>query len=492
MRRLLLILLLALSLTGCGDAPQNAIRMGLASAPANLDPRYATDASSTRINRLIYRRLVEFDEASRAVPSLATWEQLSPTHYRFTLGQEGREFHHGKRLTTADVQATYAQVLDPANASPHRASLSLIKAIEVLDEERIDFLLERPDPLFPAYMIIGILPADLLAADHPFHNQPVGSGPFRFLEWPEEGKLAIERIADGQRFEFLRVQDATVRVLKLLRGEIDMLQNDLTPELLGYLKEQTGISIEQKSGSNFSYLGFNLQDRDTGKLLVRRAIAHAIDREAIIRYALKGAAEPAQALFPPSHWAGGDGLKPYPHDPAKARELLAAAGYDEDHPLELVYKTSSDPLRVRLATIIQSQLSDAGIQVDLRSYDWATVYGDIKAGRFQMYSLAWVGLKTPDAFRYIFHSKSVPPAGANRGRYASQKVDALIEQAESEADLDRQMALYQRLQMLLLEELPYVPLWYENQIFVSRDDIQGYRLVSDGRYDGLQYVMRRQ
>jgi peptide/nickel transport system substrate-binding protein len=490
LRYLLFILLIPLSLTGCGEAPKDAIRMGLASAPANLDPRYATDASSTRINRLIYRRLVEFDEASRAIPSLASWEQLSPTHYRFTLRQEGRDFHHGKRLTAKDVQATYAQVLDPANASPHRASLSLIKTIEVLDEERIDFLLERPDPLFPAYLIIGILPADLLAADHPFHNQPMGSGSFRFMEWPEEGRLAIERIGDSQRFEFLRVQDATVRVLKLLRGEIDMLQNDLAPELLGYLEEQSGISIEQGNGSNFSYLGFNLQDRDTGNVLVRQAIAHAIDRESIIRYALKGAAVPAQALFPPGHWAGADGLEPYVHDPAKARELLASAGYDGVRPLELVYKTSSDPLRVRLATIIQSQLADAGIRVDLRSYDWATVYGDIKAGRFQMYSLAWVGLKTPDAFRYIFHSKSVPPDGANRGRYASRRVDALIEQAESEADLNRQAEQYKRLQAVLLEELPYVPLWYENQIFVSRDSIEGYRLASDGRYDGLLHVTR--
>jgi peptide/nickel transport system substrate-binding protein len=178
------------------------------------------------------------------------------------------------------------------------------------------------------------------------------------------------------------------------------------------------------------------------------------------------------------------------HDPVKARALLKQAGYDEAHPLELVYKTSSDPLRVRLATIIQSQLAEVGIRVDLRSYDWATVYGDIKAGRFQMYSLAWVGIHTPDIFRYVFHSTSLPPSGANRGRFASPEVDALIEQAEAVADPEQQAEAYRRLQALLLEQLPYVPLWYENQVFVCRDEIQGYRLASDGRYDGLLQVSR--
>jgi peptide/nickel transport system substrate-binding protein len=491
LRRLILFLLTALLLAGCGRPADDAIRMGLASAPANLDPRFATDASSTRINRLLYRRLVDFDEADRPVPSLAEWQRLSPTQYRFTLEKEGREFHYGGRLTAADVKATYEFILEPANASPHRTSLALIERVEALDDERIDFHLARPDPLFPAYLAIGILPAELMAEGHPFHNRPVGSGPFRFLEWPEEGRLAIERIGDGQRFEFLRVQDATVRVLKLLRGEIDMLQNDLPPELLGYLAQQAGVRIEQGAGSNFSYLGFNLQDGATGNLLVRRAVAHAINREAIIQYAMKGAARTAEALLPPSHWAGGRGLPPYAHDPARARALLRQAGYDEQNPLRLVYKTSSDPLRVRLATIIQSQLAEVGIEVDLRSYDWATVYGDIKAGRFQMYSLAWVGIHTPDIFRYVFHSGSVPPDGANRGRFAHPQVDALIEQAENVADPEQQAERYRQLQELLLEQLPYVPLWYENQLFVSRKAIQGYRLARDGKYDGLIQVQRK-
>ncbi|MFC1603144.1 ABC transporter substrate-binding protein [Pseudomonadota bacterium] len=486
-----IVIVCVLLLMACGQPSGDAIRMGIANAPVNLDPRFATDATSSRINRLLYERLVDFDDASRPIPALAQGQQLSPIHYRFILKEEGRAFHNDGRLTAKDVKATYDFILDQDNASPHRATLAMIDRVEIQGDDQIDFFLTRADSLFPAYLAIGILPADLMSKNHPFQNQPVGSGSFQFIDWPEEGRLILKRRRDGQRLEFLKVSEGTVRILKLLRGEIDMIQNDLSPELLAYLKQKQGVHIEQVAGSNFSYLGFNLQDAETGQLKVRQAIAHAIDRDAIIHYVMQGAASQAQAMFPSSHWAGAKNLPPYNRDLKKAKALLQEAGYDEQHPLQLVYKTSSDPFRVRLATVIQSQLAEAGVEVDLRSYDWATVYGDIKAGRFQMYSLAWVGVKTPDIFRYVFHSDAVPPNGANRGRFKHAQVDRLIEQAEREVDEARQADLYRQLQALLLQELPYVPLWYENQIFVSRSDIQGYHLASDGNYDGLKHVERR-
>ena len=103
--------------------------------------------------------------------------------------------------------------------------------------------------------------------------------------------------------------------------------------------------------------------------------------------------------------------------------LIKQAGYSNLYPIKLVYKTSNDPFRLRLATIIQNQLNSVGIEVEIRSYDWGTFYGDIKAGRFQMYSLSSVGLKIPDIFHYIFHSEAIPPNGANRGRFVDSDVE---------------------------------------------------------------------
>ncbi len=488
-RSILILICLALVLNACGsNEADGVIRMGLTTAPSNLDPRFATDAVSARINRLIYRRLVEFDGASMPVPSIASWRQITPTHYRFTLLDQGRAYHHARRLVASDVKATFDSILDPATGSPHRSTIEVIQRITTEGEDQIDFYLQRPDSLFPGYLSIGVLPAELIEQGHPFSTKPVGSGPFRFDSWPQQGVLRLSRIKDQRLFEFLPVADPSVRILKLLRGEIDMLQNDLPPELLAYLEGKSGVSIQQREGNNFSYLGFNLQDRFTGQHNIRLAIAHAIDREAIIKHFLKDGAMPAQALLPPHHWAGAQGLEPYPYDQQRARDLLQQAGFSEQSPLRLVYKTSTDPFRVRLATLIQSQLSQVGIELEVNSHDWGTFYSDVKSGRFQLYSLAWVGIKTPDIFRYVFHSDSIPPNGANRGRYSSKLVDSIIDQAENSAEFEVKAEHYQRLQQQLLAELPYIPLWYEDHVYISRDYITGYSLAADGNYDGLAQV----
>ncbi len=496
----LILILLVFSLVACAPVSDDALRIGLASAPVTLDPRFATDATSSRINRLLYARLVEFNEKQLPVPGLAKWQLISPLHYRFFLNKEklseglnknNRTFHDGSHLTAKDVQATYNSILDPKTASPHRATLSMIDVIDVVDENTIDFHLSRPDLLFPAYLVIGILPEKYINNNHSFSRQPLGSGPFKFSSWPEDGKLFLRRLKDNQAVSFVRVKEDTVRVLKLIRGEIDMVQNDLSPELVSHLGKQKNISVTHARGSNFTYLGFNLDDSVVGLQKVRQAIAMAIDREAIIKYVMAGAARPASALLLPGHWAGNADLKKITYNPDRARVLLAEAGFTESNPLRLTYKTSTNAFRVRLATVLQSQLKAVGIEVDLRSYDWGTFYGDIKAGNFQMFSLSWVGIKTPDIFRYVFHSEAVPPNGANRGRFNDKVSDQLIETAGAARTLEKQAISYRKLQKRLLEKLPYVPLWYENHVFAARKGIIGYRLGLDGNYDGLVDVTKR-
>jgi peptide/nickel transport system substrate-binding protein len=481
---------LLLCSSACTEVDNSAIRFALSAAPVTLDPRYATDAMSQRINQLIYKQLIDFDDQYHVIPALAHWEKLDPQHYRFYLGQEGRTFHSGDHLTANDVKATFDYILDNKNASPHRKTLSIIAKMEVLDKDTIDFYLKNPDPLFPGRLRTGILSEKLIAADHPFNQQPVGSGPLKFIDWPIEGDLKLQRLADQQTIQFITVKDATVRILKLLNGEVDLLQGELPQELVRWLSNKQEVSIKKARGDIFTYIGFNLQDKDTSQLEIRRAIAHALDREAIIQHVLDSSARIAGALLIPEHWAGHPELNGYEYDPVQSRQILKQLGYDQTNSLKLTYKTSNNPLRVRLATIIQFQLKQVGIDIDLNSYDWGTFYGDIKAGRFQMYSLSWVGLKMPDIFRNVFHSESVPPAGANRGRFYDVNVDALINQAANLEDLKEQAKMYVQLQELLHEQLPYIPLWYEDNILVQRKDIEGYTLAADGNYDGLITVRR--
>lgn len=475
-------------LTACAKPADDIIRFGLSRLPVTLDPRFSTDAASSRVNRLLYQRLVDFDASAKPVAALAQWTLISPTIYRFKLMAEGRVFSNGQRLTTVDVKATYEYILEKDNASPHRMSLMNVKSINIINEDILDFVLIKPDVLFAGRLLIGILPASLIAESHAFNRNPVGSGDFDIVSWQGDSQLLIQRRVDNQQFEFVAVQDPTVRVLKLLRGEIQMLQNDLPPEMIRYLEQDDRVIVSKRAGSNFAYLGFNLEDEIAGNLLIRTAIAHALDRQAIITHVLGNAARPANALLPPKHWAGNNALIAYDYNPEKSRSLIKQAGYGQNKPLQITYKTSSDPFRLRLATIIQQQLGAVGIDVDLRSYDWGTFYGDIKAGHFQMYSLMWVGIKLPDIFRYVFHSSAIPPNGANRGRYVDAKVDRMIEAAEERATIADQAQDYYQLQKYLLQQLPYVPLWYEDHVFAARTTISGFELSADGNYDGLKNV----
>lgn len=483
-------LLLIAVLAGCAaETPREDLRFGLAAMPVTLDPRLATDAASARIIRLLYQRLVEFDEHAMPVPGIARWETPTPTQYRFTLQSPRPRFSDGTPLTAADVVATYASVLDEHTGSAHRISLENVATVRALGEDVVEFSLHRPDPLFPGRLAIGILPRALLQAGHPFNRRPVGSGPFEIVSWPADGELRLRRRADGVALAFILVPDPTVRVLKVLRGEIDMIQNDLPPELVSWLRGREEVRVSAGAGTSFAYLGFNLRDPLTSRPELRRAVAHAIDRPALVRYVLGDTARLAGGILPPEHWAGlgDDGIA---YDPEEARRLLAPLREGAEG-LRIVYKTSTDPVRVRLATAIQRQLAEVGIDVDLRSYDWGTFYGDIKAGNFQMYSLSWVGVKLPEIFRYAFHSSALPPQGANRGFFVDAVADGLIERAESAAAPSQQIEPLHALQRRLLAELPYVPLWYEDHVFVAREDIHGYRIAPDGNYDSLAQVERR-
>lgn len=474
-----------LGLFGCRSTPPDVITFAIPTAPRMLDPRLASDAASERVNALLYASLVTLDAQGRPQPGIAKWQQIDPQHYRVTLAPDRRPFADGTLPTADDVAATYRSVLSPSLGSPHAGALRHIEQMQVGDASTVDFVLSRADPQFPSRLTIGIVPERLIVGDSPV-PKPIGSGTFALLQHGDDGSVLLERRRDGQRVRLLPTADPTMRVLKLLHGEAQLLQNDLPAELYGYLTDTDDVIVEQAAGITFAYVGFNLEDVALRRTEVRRAIAHAIDREAIIRYLFDGRARAAESVLRPDHWAGAPALAAYPHDPARARALLAAAGYSPERPLRLHYKTSTDPFRLRIAHVFQQQLAAVGIDLTIDSHDWGTFFGDIKAGRFQLYSLAWVGVNTPDILRYAFHSDSLPPNGANRGRYRSAVVDRLIEQAERRAPNDA-APLYREIQQQIHSDLVYVPLWYEANVSASHG-LTGYAPTFDGSYLALNRV----
>ncbi len=492
--------------TGCfssqPDRPPGYLVIGIESSPTQLDPRYATDANSTRVAALVFDPLTRTDENARVEPDLAErWEKVDDRTYLFHL-RKGVRFQNGKPLTAEDVKFTYQFILDPNNQSPRRSELSFLEKVDAVGPYSVRFRLSSP---YAAFLVsaasLGIVPAGSPPLKSRRGAALPGTGPFSIEEFLPGEKLALRANPSYWRgapavpgLVMKIIPDAIVRALEFKKGTIDLLQNDIEPDMLPWLKRNTDASIISRQGTTFQYLGMNLNDPVLKHNEVRQAIAYAIDRESIIRHLLKGLAVPATGLRSPLHWAYESSVRQWPYNPEEAKRLLDQAGFpdpDGDGPLprfKLSYKTTTLDLRRRIAEAIKEQLARVGIELEVRSYEWGTFYGDIQKGDFQLYSLAWVGVTDPDIYFNLFHSSSFPPNGNNRGHYRNPEVDRLLEEGRKSASLEERKRIYARVQQILALELPYVPLWWTKNVVVMNPAIRGFVPYPDGDLISLRNV----
>ncbi|HTP41369.1 MAG TPA: ABC transporter substrate-binding protein [Nitrospiria bacterium] len=497
--------LAALVVTACSSTPPpNTLVVAIESSPITLDPRFATDAYSERITQLLFNSLVRVDAAFQVVPELAlSWTQPAPQTYRFVL-RRGVKFHDGAELTANDVRYTFASILDPATASPFRSVYGMIDRITVTGPYEIEFHLSAPHAPFLVNLVRGIVPARLASRRDEFARHPVGSGPFRLVRWAPDDRVVLVAFKDyfdgAPSLDGVIVKiipDETIRLLELQKGTIDLVQNAITPEVLPLLNASGRFRVVVSPGTTYTYLGFNLRDPVLSDVRVRRAIALAIDRPAIIRTLLGGLAEPATGLLPPALWAYETEVTRYDFDPVRARRLLDDAGVvDPDGPgpqprLRLTFDTSQNDQARRIAEVIQQQLAQIGIDLTIRSHEWGAFYADIKAGRFQLYTLSWVGIVDPDLYFEVFHSSSLPPAGSNRDGYANPAVDRLLERGRRSADTAERRAVYREVQRIVADDLPYVSLWYPTNVVVLSKRVEGFVPSPSGDWTSLARVTLR-
>jgi peptide/nickel transport system substrate-binding protein len=222
---------------------------------------------------------------------------------------------------------------------------------------------------------------------------------------------------------------------------------------------------------------------------VRQAIAYALDRKPMMEYLWRGEAQPARSVLPPQSWAYNGDVPPYDHDAEKAEKLLDAAGYPRVNGLRfhITMKTSTDENTRLMVAVMQQQLRNVGIALDIRSFEFGTFFADVAHGAFQLYGLRWIGgNEDPDIFEYAFHSSKFPPHGANRGHYANPRVDVLIDQARAQLDLKVRKQLYAEVQRVLADELPYIDLWYLDNVLVHNRRVRNLKLNPAGNYDFLR------
>jgi peptide/nickel transport system substrate-binding protein len=506
---------------GCGGPRRRAgdVVFVIESNPANLDPRYATDGTTQRIDRLIFSGLVTRDEQMNLHGDLAeSWETPDPLTYVFKL-RSGVKFHDGRPLTSKDVKATIEYMMDPANKSPKRGSFNMIASIEAPDAETVIFHLKEPYASFVWNMeksAVGIVPA---GSGIDFAKKPVGSGPFRFVSQAQDDAVVLSR-NDGykvaseekrqrrdaedtegaqrreegeakggvQRVTFRVVPDAIVRALELRKGSADVEMSSLSPDMVPVLEKRKELQVTEEPGTNFAYLGVNLEDPILKKKEVRQGLAYATDREALVKYLLRDQARLASGILPPNHWAYEDDVKKYAFDPAEAERLLDAAGFPRGADgvrIRLTLKISTQEQARLVGAALQDQWKKVGVALEVRPLELATLLADLDKGNFQLSYSIWVGANNdPDIFDLVFSSKKMPPNGRNRGHYRNARVDELILEIRAEMDQEKRKTLCSKVQKILAEELPYVPMWYVDQVSVHRRGLE-VELTPTGDFDFL-------
>ncbi len=273
------------------------------------------------------------------------------------------------------------------------------------------------------------------------------------------------------------------------KGSGDIAINSLTPDTVVTLARDPNLTVEKGAGTRLAYLGFNLRDSILSNVRVRQAIAYALDRRPMIEYLWRNEAQPARSILPVQSWAYNGDVPAYEHDPEKAKQLLDAAGYPAVNGVRfhITMKTSTDPNTRLMVAVMQQQLREVGIVLDIRSFEFATFFADVQHGAFQLYGLRWIGgNEDPDIFEYAFHSSKFPPNGANRDYYSNPKVDALIDKARREIDPKARKVLYAEVQQILAEDLPYINLWYLDNVMVHTNRVHGIKLNPAGNFDFLR------
>jgi peptide/nickel transport system substrate-binding protein len=486
------------------SAPAGAIIVGVRAGPNNLDPRFGNDEGSARVAQLMFNSLLEVGDDLRVKPMLAeSLDNPDPLTYIATL-RRGVKFHDGHELTAKDVLYTYNEMIDPSFVSPFKGAFRSVKSITALDDYRVEFTLKEPFSAFPIQLAgpPAIVPA---GAGADFGAHPIGTGPYSFVRYNVDDQVLLAPFPDyfggapkNAGIVIRVLPDDTMRGLELRKGSIDLAVNDLPPDIVYQLQKEGRYRIAQSPGLDYSYLGINMRDPILKDKRVRHAIGYAIDRHAIVEYLRRGLARPATGLIPSQAWAYEPGIFQFTYDPERAKQLLDEAGYpdpDGDGPLPRLHlslkASNADETRLQ-ASVVQQDLRRVGIDLDVRSYEFATMYADVLKGNFQLFSLQWVGgaMVDPDILRRVFHSTQTPPAGFNRGHYSNPEVDRLLDLAGAATSESERKKYYGNAQKLIAEDAPYISLWNRTNVAVAQRTLTGLHLNAVGNFESLKDVVK--
>ena len=511
-------LLLAFGLLACGGSdgdgsPQQSgtsrvLVYGRGSDSVGLDPAMETDGESMKVCDNLYENLVTYAAGTtEVIPQLAHSWDVGEDGRRWTFHlRTGVTFHDGTPFNAKAVLFSLGRQFfsDHPFHKPSAGTYSywkdmsmdvVVADMSVVDDSTFTINLAEPNAPFLANLGMNfcaiVSPTAVRRHGADYFKNPVGTGPFRFVEWRKDERIVLARNDDYwgmpaglDRLIFKYVQDPSVRYLELRSGAIHGIDN-VSPEFIDAIRQDTNINLLTQPGMNIGYLAMNMERAPYDDLRVRRAINHAVNKQSLVDNFYAGLAVPAVNPIPPMMWSYHDGIGGYAYDPARARALLAEAGLADGFDTELWVMTAPRPYMPqpeKIVQAIQSDLEQVGIRAHIVTLDWATYLAKVQDGQHGMCVLGWTGDNgDPDNFLYVLLDKTaaVKPA-QNVAFYKSDEFHHVLLEARRSVDVAERTRLYRQAQEIVHRDAPWVPLMHATQTIAFRSDVEGFELHPTG------------
>lgn len=450
-------------------------------APTNLYPPLAVSAYSFRVVELIHRSLFRVNQNLEPEPDLVETYSIVPYSDGITIFiriKQGLKTCSGRNIDSQMVLGAIQKYKDYGRIKMIRSFRNKGDYEILIDAEKNSSIIyELMLPVFP-------------------ENWTDCTGDFEVVDFSPGYYVLLRSRVNGRTVLIKGVKNDITRVLEFEKGDIDILVNAVPPHLFHYVSSLKNIDVFTQRSININYIALNTRNPFLSKKEVRQAIFYAIDREKIINEVIGGQGDIVNSLIPSVSPFYCDCAR-YKYDPKKSVELIESAGFQKKNGyfFKLVWKTSTVKYAIRNVKAISSYLEKVGIKIEILPQEFQKFFSDIVAGNYDIFSLNIVGVKSPDIFRFMAHSDSFPPKGANRTFFSNPYFDQVVEQAERSEDFQTAKRYYTKAQEILMEECPYIPIYQIKDIIayrtdrIQKDKFRKAKFVPGGSLTFINYIL---
>jgi peptide/nickel transport system substrate-binding protein len=468
------------------------LRVGVQGDPAELDPALVVlDAASLIIDQ-VYEGLAHEDPALVPKPRLAESWEISDDGLTYTFAlRQGVTFHNGREMTADDVLYSIQRVMNPDNASPWKEYTSSIDTIEAPDASTVVITLKNPDASFLAALCrrgLSVVPQEEVEANGDLKQVMVGTGPFKFVDYVPNSVVSLEKNKDywleGRPYldgvEFMIIPDDTARTTALVSDTVDMIEAVPHRDILT-LQDADGLKLTGDQATNLRWIVFNVRNEPLNNKELRQVIASGIQRQPIIDTAVFGFGTPLHGVYPSDYWAGFEGNAPE-GDPEGAAAAISEIALPENFRPGILTWGEYDFLS-STSIVVQEQLNQIGIDSEIEPEENATYLDRYFSGDFDIAVMGAGGYIDP----HDFLGQSLGTGGVtNAAGYSSEEMDELLRQGIIEQEQDARKAIYQQIQELIIEDVPWIMLYTSNTFEGMKDSVMGYTHSLSGSFSGLR------